>query len=172
MIPVIVLGAQSPVYASSDLVPVVRLKPDTPAFTQTSGIDEPGQFVVRDADGWAAVWQRIHGRSRPIPPAPAIDFDREMVVVVALGRQQSGGYTIRVERAYLEGSTTVIIVREESPGEGCIVTDAITSPVDIATLPLSPEPVEFRFESGSRQCNQLSNFVRPGGNLQEGYRRS
>ncbi|MGH8863702.1 MAG: protease complex subunit PrcB family protein [Burkholderiales bacterium] len=162
-----ILGAQGPGYAGSDLVPVARLRPDTISFTQTSGIDEPGQFVLRDADGWATVWQRIHGRSRPLPPVPAIDFDHEMVVVVALGRQQSGGYTIRVERAYLEGSTTVIIVREESPGEGCIVTDAITSPVDIATLPLSPEPVEFWFESGSRKCNQPSNFVRPGGSFRE-----
>jgi hypothetical protein len=150
---VLALGAQWPASACGNLVPVERLRPDAPAYVQSSGIDEPRQSVLRDADGWAAIWQRIYGRSRPVPSVPFVDFEREMVVVVALGRQQSGGYAMRVDRAILEGATTVIVVHTESPGEGCIVTNALTSPVDIAKLPLLPDPVEFRFEASSRNCN-------------------
>lgn len=123
-----------------------------PVFSQMSGIDEPENFVVRDDEGWAKAWQRIQSRSRPVPPAPQVDFEREMIVVAALGRQRSGGFTIRVDRAYREGSATVVIVNAESPGEGCIVTNALTSPVDIAKLPRSAEPVEIRVETTSRDC--------------------
>jgi hypothetical protein len=147
------LGASLHAEACGNLVLVSRLRPEIPAFTQNSGIDERKQFILHDAEQWTAAWKLIHGRSRPVPPEPVVDFDREMVVVAALGRQRSGGFTIRVDRAHLEGSTTVIIVREESPGEGCIVADAITSPLDIAILPLLPEPTEFRFEYESRTCN-------------------
>ncbi len=124
-----------------------------PVFSQQSGIDEPENFVLRDPEGWATAWQRIQIRSRPAPAMPVVDFEREMIVVAALGRQRSGGYTIRVDRAYREGPKTVIIVQAESPGEGCIVTNALTSPVDIARLPLSAEPVEIRVESSPRECN-------------------
>lgn len=123
-----------------------------PVFSQQSGIDEPENFVLRDEESWVKAWQRTHSRSRPIPPVPLVDFEREMIVVAALGRQRSGGYTIRVDRAYREGPATVVIVHAESPGEGCIVTNALTSPVDIARLPLSAEPVEIRLESISRDC--------------------
>ncbi len=123
-----------------------------PVFSQQSGIDEPENIVLRDEEGWAKAWQRIQSRSRPVPPAPPVDFEREMIVVAALGRQRSGGYTIRIDRAYREGPATVVIVYAESPGEGCIVTNALTSPVDIARLPLSAEPVEIRVETTSRDC--------------------
>ena len=109
--------------------------------------------MLRDADAWAAIWQRIYGRSRPVPSVPSVDFEREMVVVVALGRQRSSGYKIRVDRAFREGPTTIIVVHTESPDEGCIVTNALTSPVDIAKMPLLPDPVEFRIEASSRNCN-------------------
>jgi hypothetical protein len=147
------LSASLHAEACGDLVLVSRLRPEMPAFTQNSGIDERKQFILRNAEQWAAAWRLIHGRSRPIPPEPVVEFVWEMVVVAALGRQRSGGFTIRVDRAYLEGSTTVIIVREEAPAEGCIVADAVTSPLDIAILPLLPEPIEFRFEYESRTCS-------------------
>ena len=153
LLAVFVLGAKWSASECADLVPVERLRPDAPAFSLLSGIDEPGQFILRNADDWAAVWQRIHGRSSPKPPVPTFDFDRAMVVVVALGRQRSGGYAIRVERAYREEATTVIVVHEESPGERCVVTNALTSPVDVAKLPVSPDPVEIRFEASRRECN-------------------
>jgi len=144
----------SPAVAGGDSIAVERLRPDAPAFTLNSGLDERGQFVARDAVEWASIWQRVHARSRPSPPPPEVDFGREIVVVAAVGRQRSGGYAIRIDRAYLEGAKTIIVVREESPASGCVVVAAMTSPVDIARLPALDGPVEFRVESIVRDCNQ------------------
>jgi hypothetical protein len=76
-----------------------------------------------------------------------------MVVVAALGRRPSGGYAIRIDRAYEEGEKTVIVVQTESPAAGCVVLAAMTSPVDIARLPAPDGPVVFRVESTIRDCN-------------------
>jgi hypothetical protein len=130
-----------------------RLRPDSVAYTFSATFEDAAQFIARDESTWRDLWQRIHGRSRSVPPLPAIDFAKEMVAVAALGRRPSGGYAIRLERAYREGQETVIIVRQEQPGSGCIVPSALTYPVDIATLPSSPGPVDFRFDLITRDCN-------------------
>ena len=147
------LCAFSPAFAGEDDMVVERLRPDTSAFTNSSGIDEPGQYVLHDAAGWGDLWKRVHARSHPVPPLPEVDFSREMVAVAALGRRPSSGYAVWIGRAYREGSTTVIVVHTESPASGCVVLAAMTNPVDIARLPASDGPVEFRVESTIRDCN-------------------
>ncbi|MDH4260164.1 MAG: protease complex subunit PrcB family protein [Gammaproteobacteria bacterium] len=136
-----------------DLVTVTRLRPDAAAYTLSSGIDEAGQFVVRNSDDWAALWQRVHSRMRPVPPLPEVDFERETMIVAAAGQRRTGGYSIRIDRAWREGTATIIVVHAETPGSGCIVANAFTSAVDIARLPVTPGPIEFRLESVARACD-------------------
>ena len=147
-----ILGASASAGDCHDNISVTRLRPDTAAYTVTSGLDEAGQFVLRNAGDWAAIWQRIHSRMRPVPPLPEVDFEREMMIVVASGRRRSGGYTIRIDQVWREGDTTIIVVHEEGPAEGFIVPTSMTSPVDVARLPLALDPIEFRIESGTRDC--------------------
>jgi|CXWL01.1.fsa_nt_gi hypothetical protein len=133
-------------------LPLERLRPDPAAYTLSSTFEEAGQFIARDESTWRDLWQRVHGRSRPVPPLPTVDFGQEMIAVAAMGRRPSGGYAIRLELAYREGPTTVIVVRQEQPGRGCIVPSALTYPVDIARLPISPDPVTFKVEVITRDC--------------------
>jgi hypothetical protein len=147
------LCAFQPAWAGEADLAVERLRPDAAAFTSSSGIDEPGTFVMRDAVEWASIWRRIHARRHPVPPLPEVDFEREMVVVAALGPKRTGGHTIRIERAWHDGTKVVVLVQEESPGAGCIVPQAFVSPVDIARLPASAGPVEFKVESTVRDCD-------------------
>lgn len=146
------VGAFAPAGACHDVMSIARLRPDAPNFTNSSGIDAAGQFVGRNAADWTALWQRVHSRRRPTPPLPEVDFEREMMVVVAAGQHRTGGHSIRIDRAWREGAKTIIVVHEEAPGPGCIVASAITSAVDIARLPVAPEPIEFRVESEIRDC--------------------
>lgn len=41
-----------------------------------------GQREVRDGAAWQAAWSELYGRNAPSPPLPAVDFSREMVVLV------------------------------------------------------------------------------------------
>lgn len=134
-------------------VPITRLRPDADSYTQSSGFDQPVEILVRDAGRWAAVWHQLHGRARPVPPLPEIDFARELVIAAAMGNQRSGGYGIRIDRAWRERGVTVVVVRRIEPAAGCIWPTAITSPADIARLPAVPDPVEIRLESVERDCN-------------------
>jgi hypothetical protein len=132
---------------------LVRLRAEPYSFTFYSGFDKPTRLVVRDVVTWQTVWSQIYLRGSPVPPLPAIDFSREMVVVAALGSHSSGGYSILLDGASEAAADGVAVtVNSSSPGSNCIVTEAFTQPLDVARLPLRHGPVSFVEQSRVSNC--------------------
>jgi len=117
-----------------------------------SGLSQRERLVVRDAESWAALWTRIVGSHRPAPPAPAVDFSKEMVVVASMGSRPTGGYTIYIDDLSVLRGTLVIPVREQSPGPRCGTTQAVTAPMALARLERSELPVRFVTRDAVRDC--------------------
>src|SRR6476646_3051450 len=104
---------------------LVRLRAEPYSFAFYSGFDTPTRVVVRDAVTWQAVWHQIYLRISPVPPVPAIDFSRQMVVVAALGSRSTGGYSILLDGATEAANDGIAVtVNSSSPGSNCIVTEA------------------------------------------------
>jgi hypothetical protein len=133
-------------------IPVVRLRAEPYSFEFYSGLNTPARLVVRDAAAWQSLWAQIYQRRFPVPPVPAIDFSREMLVVVALGSRSSGGYGILIDGASGEGANVTIAVRSISPAPTCGVTGALTQPVDIARLPRKDGEVRFLERAEVKEC--------------------
>ncbi len=73
--------------------------------------------------------------------APAdIDFADEWIAVYSAGTRPTGGYAARVTRVRLSdtGLTVKVSAELSTPGEGCVVTQALTKPVAIARFPAQP----------------------------------
>ena len=133
-------------------VPIVRLRAEPYSFEFSSGLDRPDRIVVRDPILWQALWVQIYRGRSPVPPAPTFDFSQEMLVVVALGTRSSGGYGILVDGANeSENGGTAVTVRSISP-KNCVVTAALTQPVDIARLPRREGSVSFIERSEVHVC--------------------
>ncbi len=108
-----------------------------------SGYDEPGTLVIRDRAAWEAAWARLH-RGGGAPPAPAVDFGRDMVLVAALGARPTGGWDVAIDRVTPDasgGATVTYTARE--PGEGCMSTQALTSPAVAVRAPRVAGAVRF-----------------------------
>ena len=63
-----------------------------------------------------------------------MDFSRDAVVVVAGGQRSTGGYSIAVDQALRTGSELSLNVIETTPAPGCIMTQALTQPVDVVVV--------------------------------------
>ena len=123
-------------------VQIIQLQEYFPRYD--SGISEQARLVVTSQAEWEVAWGRVwHGHS-PVPAAPAVDFDREVVLVAAMGARSSGGYHIQVTQAAAQADRVVVRVVESSPGRGCITTAAFSEPVDVVKLPRSPLPIVFQ----------------------------
>jgi hypothetical protein len=133
--------AQPPV---PERLTVSRLRPQPGAFDTNSGLGDSTRLVVHDTSSWRALWQRINAPFFPQPALPSVDFDREMIVVAALGAKPTGGYDIMIEGAAEDSATVEISVLQSSPGTGCALTAARTQPVDLARIPARRKPVRFR----------------------------
>ena len=95
-----------------------------------SGLGAPERLVIRDDTTYARFWNRL-GAGGERPP---VDFSRDAVVVVAGGQRSTGGYAIAVDQALRTGSELSLNVVETTPAPGCIMTQALTQPVDVVVL--------------------------------------
>ena len=57
-----------------------------------------------------------------------IDFDANDLVIVALGEQSTGGYSITIESIQLQGGELAVTGKASAPGPDAITTQALTYP--------------------------------------------
>ena len=118
------------------------------SFANNSGLVEPLQVVIRDRDAWLELWKRIDKTAKP----PEVDFSRDMLIVVAMGQQSSGGFGIIVDDVRERNDRLEVIVKSISPGKNCGVLSALTQPVDIVRLLRSKQTVIFRETHVTKSC--------------------
>ena len=119
---------------------------------QFSAIVQRERLVIETPQAWASAWALIQGTLVPVPPVPAVDFTRDVVVVVATGRRATAGYSIRVERVERVAGETTVRVVETSPGRTCVLAQVLTSPFDVVLIPRSALPLRFTEEQAVRDC--------------------
>jgi hypothetical protein len=98
-------------------------------WTRT-GISEARRLVIRDANAWDQFWSELAVGDRP-----AVDFTRDVVVVVAAGQRSSGGHEIAVDRVTQKDGELSVEVVERTPGPNCMTTASLTQPVDVVVVP-------------------------------------
>jgi hypothetical protein len=125
-------------------VSIARLHDGSTAFSSFAGIHDPIRTVIRDSTAWRKLWERINRPFIPAPALPAIDFDREMIVVAGLGTRPSGGYDVVIENAEQDSTGIQVSIRVATPASGCPVAAVTTQPIDLARIAASDQPVRFR----------------------------
>ena len=114
----------------------------TPSVTLVAGSDQLKRIL-------SAVKGRMIG---PSPPAPLVDFDAEHVVDIQMGQKLTGGYGIELvePHATLNDGEALIRLRWIEPAPGAIVTQILTSPCLIISLPKGAyEEIAITDENGN-----------------------
>ncbi len=87
--------------------------------------------VARDAETYAAL-SELSGQ---LPEVSADSFKRHVVVAAFLGRRNTGGYRVNITRA-ADGS---LRFTESTPPKDALVTQALTTPFQVVTVPVTDE---------------------------------
>lgn len=117
-----------------------------------AAIDQAREEVVKSQARFDDFWGKIHGNSGSVPEPPEIDFQEKMVIGVFKGRKSNGGYGIEVTEACKQNGDLNVKVTNETPAEGCPVTNAISSYYQLVTVPKVQGAVQFDKETKTIDC--------------------
>jgi hypothetical protein len=106
----------------------LELKALQTGTNSTYGGDSSSVRLDSNQQSFNETWNIMNGNFVPVPSAPSIDFGRNKVLTVFLGQRSSGGYSIVLASAKLEGQTLVVNANVRQPSAGAITTQVITSP--------------------------------------------
>lgn len=104
--------------------------------TYAPGAKNRKNYAVYEQGDLADFWE-IAGHDRA--DTPTIDFRNKYVIVVFAGTKSSGGYSIEVRKVTDVESTRNVEVALLSPGEGCVNSQALTSPYQFIVVPFGEE---------------------------------
>lgn len=124
-----------------DVTPVTV--PFTPiAVDVASSIRDFRTAVVRNRPSWESLWAEHTATRTSPPPAPAVDFSKEMVVAVFLGGR-GGCSDVRIVDVTQSAEVITVRYKEAIPAPGDICIQSLTFPSSIATIPASTASVQF-----------------------------
>ncbi len=117
-------------------------------YDDAGGFPDSARIVVREAARWREIWQQATSKRPSPPPMPQVDFDRDMVVVVAAGRRKAedqirvDSVGVRKERdaAGNEHDALAVVVRTI---QGCGNFNADAYPVEVVRVRRFTGPVTF-----------------------------
>jgi hypothetical protein len=132
----------------------------------TSGLAEHRRQVIRDELEYLKVWAEHAATVNRVALPPAVDFSREMVVVVAMGERPTGGYVTEVVDVELRGRTLRVLVGEREPRPGTMQIQARTQPFAFVALPAMTAHVQFRTVEETHPFG-VPRSSRPGSEVRE-----
>jgi hypothetical protein len=117
----------------------------------TSDLTERAQRVIRSEAEWEDFWDGLN-RQQSYAPVPDVDFEREMLLIAAMGARPTGGYVIEIASAVERADAIEVRVVETSPGRLCGTTQAVTEPADIVRVTRSAKPVRWVEQERVSDC--------------------
>jgi hypothetical protein len=111
-----------------------------------------GVYVVRDADEWTRHWAGSSSGQPSEPPVPAVNWQTEMCVVVALGLRSYTGYSVLIDAIVVVGGRIRVVAWEIRPGPNCAAGRAITHPIQAVAVPAHAGMAEMVKRIASEDC--------------------
>jgi len=95
---------------------------------------EETYFVIRTEAEWAKAWEKHTVPYVPKIPYPKINFFEKMVICAFMGERPTTGYSISVERIWVEEEKIYVEIAKSSPPKNAVVGEVLTYPYVFVSL--------------------------------------
>ena len=89
------------------------------------------------------VWVNLFAKYDRKPPIPIIDFENKMLIAIALGKRNSGSYSIQVNSILETKNGININVSEKQPGSSCITSSVMVYPFQLIEIARTTKKITF-----------------------------
>lgn len=118
----------------------VRTIQITSLSQRSSNLQTSGTRTVTTAEAFTELW-RQHTGSLDAPPT--VDFGQQTVLAAFAGEKPTGGYSTVITAVTLLDKTLTVRYKVNAPAPGTPVTQIITYPAHIVSIPLSQSKGDF-----------------------------
>lgn len=111
---------------------------------------EPLRMVIRSEDEWRQLAAKAFAvkpapnAAAPRDPAAGVNWAKEMVVAIFMGRKPTGGYAVAIQEVKEVDGKLTIRYLERAPGKGDITIQVLTAPYALVVVPKSTLPVVWK----------------------------
>ena len=113
------------------------------AVVQNSGILSRRHETITTAKRWTEVWTEVHARQSPEPSLPAVEFDRESVLLTAMGENPDACWSVRVHALERFLGTLIADVKEVRAPMSCACPPVVVAPVHMVAISRTNDPIRF-----------------------------
>ena len=136
-------GSDSSPTGPDTIVPFVTVHRE-----QITGVAQRRAELISRQDLWEKTWAEIVSNRFPKPPIPTVDFDRNLLIFVALGETPDSCKSVRIDDVRRRASGELLVsVKETRPPPSCSCPPVVAFPVHVVAVPRSATGVAFTFES-------------------------
>lgn len=107
-------------------------------------VTRPEAHVIRNRAELEKFWNRLGHVKQKIPD---MDFGVRMALAIFMGEQSSGGYAIRIDRIVQTPEEVIVSVRKTTPPKGSAVSQALTRPYILVSIPRTELPIRFDYQT-------------------------
>jgi hypothetical protein len=104
--------------------------------------------ALTNRSDWERLWNEHSAGQEPVP---AVDFDKEMVLALAIGQRSNGSCSVAIQYVLDLGDKILVMYKEESGG--LMSATVMSQPFHFAKAPRSDKPVEFHHLPGMGALN-------------------
>jgi len=97
-------------------------------------------------------WGEMFAAYSRKPPIPMMDFETKQFLLVTMGEQASGGYSIKVKSITKTDNKTTVTIEDTKPGKACNTTSALIYPFQLIEIPKIAEKLNFIRVSKINEC--------------------
>jgi len=118
-----------------------------------SGHKNSAYYVIENESEWAVVWNHHASVYWPSQPPPEIDFSKTIIIAVFMGEFLTGGYGIEIKEVINTPQCVIVKVEKTYPGEGCVVTAALSQPYHIVKMDKVFKEITFETVERTIKCS-------------------
>ncbi|XLZ68874.1 hypothetical protein ABT364_20325 [Massilia sp. SR12] len=113
------------------------------AQNQYSGVYDAQNLVLRDAASLQKFWSTFYRNQTSVPPVPTLDFNRQMVIAVAVGAYSNGCNALVIDKVAVSGETLLVNYHVTQAAGDVACTTSITYPAAMLVLDRIDGKVDF-----------------------------
>lgn len=97
------------------------------------GLTAPGQVHLKSREEVQRL-ETLPGRNLSLESLKNIHFEREHIILAAIGQKPTGGFSVTLDSSEIRSGTLELRVRVTEPAPGTMVTQALTTPCAVIAV--------------------------------------